>query len=278
MGRLVAIGLLLFMVMGALGQGSQLTPQTTPPAVPSASADEQTVPPPPAKLLNPETATAPQLERQGDELRAQKLLLDAVDSYQAAIRKKPTAVLYDKRGMTYVLLQRIPDARRDFERAIKMDKKYAVAYNNLGSAYYIIGKFSKAISLYRKAISIDSSVASFHCNLGSAYLRRKKIPDAVKSFTEAVRLDPTVLERSSVSGVSSQVKPSPEDHAHFDYLMAKTFAGTGDAQRSLQYLRKAMEEGYKDINDVYKDQEFASLRATEEFKQLMTQKIEAIRQ
>ncbi len=276
MGRLVAVGLLLFMVMGALGQGSQLTPQSTAPAVPSP--DDQAAPPPPVKLLNPETASAPQLERQGDELRAQKLLLDALDSYTAAIRKKPSAGLYDKRGMTYVLLQRIPDARKDFEKAIKTDKRYAVAYNNLGSAYYIIGKFSKAISLYQKAINIDASVASYHCNLGAAYLRRKKVPEAVKAFTEAVRLDPTVLERSSVNGISSQVKPSPEDHAHFDYLMAKTFAKSGDAQRSLQYLRKAMEEGYKDISDVYKDQEFASLRDTAEFKQLMSEKIEAIRQ
>ncbi len=276
MGRLVAVGLLLFTVMGALGQGSQLTPQSTPAAIPSP--DEQAVPPPPVKLLNPETASAPQLERQGDELRAQKLLLDAVDSYTAALKKKPSSVLYDKRGMTFVLLQRIPDARKDFEKAIKMDKRYAVAYNNLGSAYYIIGKFSKAISLYQKAINLDANVASYHCNMGAAYLRRKKVPEAVKAFTEAVRLDPTVLERSSVTGISSQVRPSPEDHAHFDYLMAKTFAKSGDAERSLQYLRKAIEEGYKDINDVYKDQEFASLRDTAEFKQLMSQKIEAIRQ
>ena len=30
--------------------------------------------------------------------------------------------------------------------------------------------------------------------------------------------------------------------------------------RSLQYLRRAMEEGYKGIEDVYKDSEFAGLR------------------
>ena len=41
--------------------------------------------------------------------------------------------------------------------------------------------------------------------------------------------------------------------------VAKLYAKMGFSDRSLEYLRKAMEEGYKDFKNVYKDTEFADL-------------------
>ena len=43
----------------------------------------------------------------------------------------------------------------------------------------------------------------------------------------------------------------------------------GDSDRSLQYLRKALEEGFKGIDQVYKDEEFAGLRKDRRFTELM---------
>jgi hypothetical protein len=62
---------------------------------------------------------------------------------------------------------------------------------------------------------------------------------------------------------------SPEDRAHYDYVVAKMYARLGITERSLLYLRKAMEEGYKDIGLVYKDNEFAGLRKDPRFTELM---------
>ena len=56
------------------------------------------------------------------------------------------------------------------------------------------------------------------------------------------------------------------------------YAKSGNFDRALQYLRKAMEDGYKEIDDVYKDQEFASLRKDPRFTELMTSKPMAIPQ
>jgi hypothetical protein len=44
----------------------------------------------------------------------------------------------------------------------------------------------------------------------------------------------------------------------------------------LHYLKKAMEEGYKDINNVYKDNEFSDLRKDPRFTELMAAKTTAI--
>ncbi len=68
----------------------------------------------------------------------------------------------------------------------------------------------------------------------------------------------------------------PEDRAHYDYVVAKLYAKMGIPDRSLEYLRKALEEGYKNIGDVYKDAEFSELRKDPRFTALMSAKPPAI--
>jgi hypothetical protein len=69
---------------------------------------------------------------------------------------------------------------------------------------------------------------------------------------------------------------SPDDRAKFSYVVAKLFAKQGNTDRSLEYLRRAMEEGYKGIDQVYKDDEFAGLRKDPRFTQLMASRPPAI--
>jgi len=68
-----------------------LAAQTGIPAVDLQDPGVQTVPvsPPPLRRVEPPspTATAEELESQGDQLRSEKSYLDAVDYYQAALKK-----------------------------------------------------------------------------------------------------------------------------------------------------------------------------------------------
>ncbi len=66
--------------------------------------------------------------------------------------------------------------------------------------------------------------------------------------------------------------PSPEDRARYDYTVAKLYAKMGLSDQSLEYLKKAMEAGYKDLKNVYKDAEFAQLRKNPRFTELMASK------
>jgi len=215
------------------------------------------------------TASVEELEKRGDELRMQKAYLDALDYYRAALAKKPdSAQLYNKAGIAELLMQHYKEAGKDFQRAIHEDHKYADAINNLGVIDYEAKKYGKAIKQYEKSLRLRPESASFYSNLGAAYFGKKEFENASDAYSKALQIDPDILDRTSHNGVSAQL-PSPEDRAHYDYVIAKLCAVRGDRDRSLQYLRRAMEEGYKAIDDVYRDPEFAALRSDTRFTELM---------
>jgi tetratricopeptide (TPR) repeat protein len=224
----------------------------------------------------PPGASVEQLVERGDELRAEKILSGAIEYYRAALAKSPdSASLHNRIGIVELELARWKNSIHEFELAVRSDPEFADAYNNLGVDYYELKKPGKAIAFYKKAIRLQGTEASFYSNLGAAYFSRKDFEKAAAAYTTALQLDPDVLEHTSRTGVAARL-PSPDDHARFDYAMAKLYAKMGSNDHSLEHLRRALEEGYKHINDVYKDEEFASLRKDPRFAQLMTKRPTAL--
>jgi len=235
--------------------------------------DQIQVAPPMRQVQAPSpSATAKELEDEADRLRSQKDYLDAIDYFQAAVAKTPdNAALYNKMGIAELMLQRYGEAGKHFQEAIKRDRKLAEAYNNLGVVHYERKKYRAAIKQYKKAAEISPTSASFFSNLGAAYFAQKKFEEATKAYAQAVRLDPNIFEHSSRTGIAAQMS-SPQDRAHYSYVLAKLYAKMGDTDHSLEYLRKAMEEGYKRVDDAYKDPEFAELRKDARFAELMKER------
>lgn len=244
-----------------------------------ASHSEQVqIKPPLLRTIDPPApdATAADLESRAEQLRAGKLYLDALDYYRAALAKKPnSAELLNKIGITELMMQRYREAKKSFDQSIKFDRKHADAYNNRGVVLYEERKYAAAVKEYRRAIAIDGSSASFFSNMGAALFAKKDFDNAVKAYQRAVEIDPNVFERTSRGGVQAQL-PSPGDRAHYDFTVAKLYAKMGYSDRSLEYLRKALEEGYKDFNSVYKDAEFAELRKDKRFAELIASKPAAL--
>jgi tetratricopeptide (TPR) repeat protein len=244
-----------------------------------ASHTEQVqIKPPMMRMVDPPApdATVADLEARADQLRTQKLYLDALDYYRAAMSKEPNSPrMLNKVGITELMMQRYGEARRSFERAIKADRNFADAYNNLGVVYYEEKRYGAAIKQYHRAIAVDSSSASFFSNLGAALFAKRDFEPAIVAYQQALQLDSDVFERTSRGGVQAQL-PSPEDRARYDYTVAKLYAKMGFSERSLEYLKKAMEEGYKDFKNVYKDVEFAEVRKDKRFTELVAAKTPAL--
>lgn len=261
--RLARIGFVVILVVSCVCANAQ---ETESQAVSTAR-----VPPP-----SP-TASAEELVERAEILHAEKSYPDALDYYRAALKRQNSAVTWNKMGITLLQMGRDDEARKSFEKAVKLDRVYPDAINNLGVTYYKKKKYSRAIKYYKKAIELRETMASFHSNLAAAYFSKKELNRAMAEYQRAYQLDPTVFERNSKIGVVAQMS-SPGDRAQYSYLLAKMFAESGDLNRSLDYLRKAMEDGYKGIDEVYKEKEFAELRKDPRFNELMASRPVAIPQ
>ncbi len=205
-------------------------------------------------------------ESRGDILMARKMYREAIETFSEGSPKDP--VLRNKIGIAYHQQMQLDLARKYYEQAIKLKPSYSEAVNNLGTVYYATKSYRRAISQYKKAIKLAPDSASIHSNLGTAYYSRNLLALANEEYRIALKLDPEVFEHHSSYGSLLQER-SVQDRAKFHYMMAAIYAQDGRNELALQYLRKALEEGYKDRKKLPDDPAFAGLRETPEFKQLL---------
>jgi len=273
MGRLCSLPilcrwLLLAVVFTAcvVASGEAFDQQTPPPNSPQSNI-VTTLPP----LISLTDSAPADLERQGDLLRQDKRYLDSVDYYKAALAKEPTTRRYNKLGMAYLFLQQNKEAEKAFDHALSLDKNCPEALNNEGFVQQVKKNYGKASKYYEKALAVRPESPTFHYNLASVYFARHKYQEAAQEYRTAYTIDPEIFNRVSRLGVMAQTS-SPEDRAAFSFMVARMYAQAGDLDHSLEYLRKAMEEGYRDIKKVYTDSEFATLRTDKRFTELMEQR------
>jgi tetratricopeptide (TPR) repeat protein len=206
-------------------------------------------------------------EMRGDIFMARKMYREAIEAFGEGSGKDP--VLKNKTGIAYHQLLQLDSARKYYDQSVRLKSDYPEAINNLGTVYYAKKSYRRAISYYRRALHLSPDSASIYSNLGTALFARKQYAEATEAFQTALRLDPDVFEHHSTYGVLLQER-SVEERAKFHYYVAKMYAKGGRDELAIQYLRKALEEGFKERKKLTEDPEFAALRELPEFKQLLT--------
>jgi tetratricopeptide (TPR) repeat protein len=205
-------------------------------------------------------------ETRADILMARKMFREAIDMYKQA--PQDSAIVQNKMGIAYHQLVDMNSAKKFYEKASKMKPDYAEAINNLGTVHYAQKNYRKAITYYKRALKQSPKSASIHSNLGTAYFARKNYEMALAEYQIAMQLDPDVFEHRGSHGVLLQER-SVDERAKFHFYLAKSYAKAGNSDRALLYLRKALEEGFKEKKKVLEEPDFAFIRDTPEFKQLL---------
>ncbi|HVX66986.1 MAG TPA: tetratricopeptide repeat protein [Bryobacteraceae bacterium] len=232
-------------------------PAAVAASVPASQAAGEAAPKPEA--LTP--------ERRADIYMARKMYREAIEQYRLM---PETPLILNKIGIGYHQMLDLKTAKRYYERSIKANPKYSEAVNNLGTIYYAQKNYGRAVRQYRKALRLAPKSASIYSNLGTALFARKKYKDAFEAYQAALDLDPEVFEHRGSSGVLLQER-SVEERSRFHFYLAKVYAKAGMTERALSYIRKALEEGFKERSKFFEDPEFASLQEVPEFKELMKQ-------
>jgi len=221
------------------------------------------------RVVDVKSMSVAELEKAGELCRIHKDYEGAIQYFREAVHKnRKSATLRNKLGLAELQAGQSDVARSDFEAAAKLNPKYADAFNNVGAVYYMQNKPGPAAKYFKKAVALDETRATFHVNLGAAWFNQKKLERAINEYTRALELDPQVMEEHSRIGVSAQVT-NTEERGKFYYMLAKIQAKRGDLDGCLVCLKKAKDNGYRDLGNVYKEEEFSRLWSDERLAQLV---------
>lgn len=207
-----------------------------------------------------QSMTVAELEKAGDGCRAQKDYDRAIVYFTQALQKdKKNTKLYNKRGLAELSNSQFAAARADFTKATKYNHNYPEAWNDLGVVSYIDKNYPAAVKYFSKALALDELRPNFHVNLGLTYFALNEMDLAMRQYSRALQIDPDALLHSSNVGMSAQITDR-DQRAKQDFMMARVYAKLGQVDNCLVCLEKAKDNGYPGLTDVYKEDDFSSVR------------------
>ena len=172
--KFAACGTLCF-VMGAL-QAAQSQ---------SAGTSKKRIPADPAEVvLNNLLSTA-------QAAMDRKDFQTAAQNYQDYLAKKPDdSLAHFNLGYAWMAMQKLSDARGEYEKAISLDPKMAPAYLNLGLTL-IDTDPPAAVAPLQKAVEMMPNQAGPKFLLGTALEANHKFPEAIEQYQAAEGIDGT---------------------------------------------------------------------------------------
>jgi tetratricopeptide (TPR) repeat protein len=200
-----------------------------------------------------------------DMLVAHEQYQEAIDAYEKI--RPQTPEIYNKIGIAYQHLGMDDDAISYYTLAAKLDHRFAAVYNNLGTVYFHENDNKKAQRLYKKSIHLDDRTAPFWSNLGAVYLAERQYSDGAEAYERAFNLDPNIFQDLALNGL--QKYESPEELAKMYLTFAEIYAHAGMKAEAMDYLHKALLQGFHDMQQLQQDQQLATLHGTPEFDQLL---------
>jgi len=231
-----------------------------PPAAPPAPAPQSL---PGARVATPMPPLTP--EQLGDTMMAHQRYQAAIEAYKKGGAN--SATLWNKMGIAYQMMLNMDEARRCYEKSLRLDAKNAVVLNNLGTIYDSLKDYPSAERMYKKALKYDPKSALIYKNLGTNLLTQHKYKKGWEYYKQALAYDPDVFGQSSSPRVENPA--SVGDRGAMNFYMAKGCIRAGMKDQAIEYLRMALNEGFTSPKKIMADSEFAGLRGVPAFEQLM---------
>ena len=181
---------------------------------------------------------------------------DAVAMYKRAIEIYPNEDSYANLGTAYFYLERYEDALAAYESALELESRNDVLYRNLGDAYLRVGRKQDAEAQFQIAIGLLSEHLKVNPDdaprLGDLAICQAKLGDSLNasmSIERAIALEP--------------------HNTNLMYAKAVVYALTGDAEKAIADLGRALAHGYSN-SEAERDPDLATLRDRQEYKALFS--------
>jgi len=113
----------------------------------------------------------------------------ALVNYNRALKLDKRYVYYRNRGLVYANLKDYRSALDDCNEALKLDERYIDAYNDRGLVYFNLKNYNKALDDFREALKLDKRYVYAYRNRGLVYANLKDYKSALTDYNKALDLD-----------------------------------------------------------------------------------------
>ena len=126
------------------------------------------------------------------------------------------------------------------------ERRMGIFHYNEGNKFLNKGDWKEAVRNYKMALHHDKALKEIYINMSTAYLQGKQFGEAKQTLDTLQNMDP--------------------DNPHLHYNLACYFSLIHQEKESLQALKKAIQMGYPDREDVKTDPDLENLRQTAAFR------------
>lgn len=209
------------------------------------------------------------LETRGDIFLARKMYEDATLEYEQFLRiDRYNPFIANKLGLAFLQLQDMGDAERQFREALRVNPYFLPVLNNLGSLEQTRKRYQRAMDYYQDALEIRPEYSVVLQNIGALFFALEQYEQGLQFYIRALRSDPTLFDAADGEGLPTLAQATQINEAMTNFYMAKVFANIGDADRTMSYLYRAVEEGFDDAA-LLADSVFGLLAEDMRFMQLV---------
>lgn len=182
--------------------------------------------------------------------KQQGQLEEALEEYTKAITFYPEySSAYFNRALLYLQNKDYTNALADYTRSLKYNDHDPETYNNRANIYVLLDKPNKAIEDYTSAIEFFPNYSEAYHNRAQIYLKQGKTSEAIEDFKIVLSLNPDLV---------------------IDYYnIACAYAIQNDIVHSLENLEKALRKGYRNFEQIQKDNDLSKVRNNPAFKDLI---------
>ena len=156
--------------------------------------------------------------------------------------------LYQK-GVNQMASEKLEDAIRSFELALRIDPKYVDAWIKKGYAHFHLGQYTVAIYSYDKALDIDLNDGEAWNMKGLAYYKMNNYEKAVEACEKAIDINPN-------DGMSW-------------YNKACYLTVVGKVDEGMEALKRSIEIDISYAKRAVRDRDFENAKAEEGFRRII---------
>jgi serine/threonine protein kinase/tetratricopeptide (TPR) repeat protein len=219
------------------------------------------------------------LRGQGDHDRAVSLFTEVLSRDDLTPEFRAWALR--QRANANMSLGQLPESEEDLKRALEYDPTNAFTRQDLSRLLRNMERYAESAEVSLQALALRPDDFQSYTNVAMSLDHDDKRAEATPYYEKAVELNPSQFTHSLLANhlqlrglraravASAQVADTHPDTPYGCYNLAEAWAGMGDLDKALSFLRRAVDAGYSDLWLLENDPDLSALRSEPGFQSLV---------